>query len=334
MTVASMIEDLLDPSSLPDATERVSLIQTHISLVFVGDEFAYKVKKPVNFGFLDFTTLEKRRFFCEQEVRLNNRLAHGLYLGVLPIFWDGVRHRIGEAGGEVVDYAVRMLRIPQEKLMKSMFQRGELKHHHLRQTAEVLARFHKEAETSAEIASYGEPVRFKVNTDENFAQTERYVGKTIGRVDFETLRQWTDRFYGRNLGLFLDRITAGRIRDCHGDLHMEHICLNEKIAMFDCIEFNDRFRYSDAISDIAFLLMDLEFHGGKDFADKLWSYYAELADEKGTGPLLTFYKVYRAYVRGKVHSFQLDDIRISPDEKEQAAKVARDYFRLAREYIE
>ena len=329
----SMIDDLLNPAFLPDRTKGVSLVQTHISLVFVADEFVYKIKKPVDFGFLDFTTLNKRRHYCHQEVSLNQRLARDVYIGVLPITYDGKRHRIGEGEGEIIEYAVKMKKIPGELLMKSLFGRGELHEGHLREIARVLARFHLSAERSTQIDKFGEPEVFRINTDENFAQTAKYIGTTIEREDFHTLREWTDDFYKEEEGLFQDRIRAGKIRDCHGDLHMEHVCLTEKVSIIDCIEFSDRLRYSDTLADIAFLLMDLEYQGGKDFADLLWKVYGQKTGDAGMDALLKFYKVYRAYVRGKVNSFQLDDDQIGPEEKKRAAQFAKEYFRLARSYV-
>ncbi|MGD8985399.1 MAG: hypothetical protein PVI53_15335 [Desulfobacteraceae bacterium] len=330
----SMIQDLLDPRSLPDKTGSVSLIQTHISMVFVGDEFVYKVKKPVDFGFLDFTTLEKRKHYCEQEVRLNQRLAQDTYMGVLPITYDGKSFRMGQEGGEIVEYAVKMKKIPEDLLMKSLFSRGELGEGHLRQIARVLAKFHLNAERSPEIDKFGKPEVFRINTDENFEQTQKYVDTTIASEDFQTLRNWTDDFYGQQGDLFQERITSEKIRDGHGDLHMEHVCLTEKLAIIDCIEFNDRFRYGDTLVDIAFLLMDLEYHGGKDFSHQLWGFYGQETGDTGMDTLLSFYKVYRAYVRGKVNSFQLDDEHIGVNEKKRAAQTASQYFKLARSYIE
>ena len=329
-----MIQDLLDPLSLPDKTDRVSLIQTHISMVFVGDEFVYKIKKPVDFGFLDFTSLEKRKHYCEQEVRLNQRLAKDTYIGVLPITYDGKRFRIGQGEGEIVEYAVKMKKIPEDLLMKSLFKRGELREEHLREVARVVAKFHQNAERSPEIDKFGEPGVFRINTDENFEQTAKYVDTTIASGDFHTLRKWTDDFYRQRGDLFQERILAGKIRDGHGDLHMEHVCLTEKLSIIDCIEFNDRFRYGDTLVDIAFLLMDLEYHGGKDFAHQLWRFYGQETGDTGMDTLLSFYKVYRAYVRGKVNSFQLDDEHIGADEKKRAAQTASQYFKLARSYAE
>lgn len=328
-----MIERLLDPASLPDPTSTVALVQTHISSVIVADRFVYKIKKPVNFGFLDFSSLEKRKYFCHQEVRLNQRLSKGIYLGVLPVLQEGDRFRIGEGRGAAVEYAVKMKRIPEQVLMKSMFREGKLRIEHLNSISLLLARFHSEAERSKEIDSFGEPEKFKINTDENFMQTEKYVGRTLKEEDFLALRGWTDAFYQESDRLFRERIEKGKIRDCHGDLHMEHICLTEPVSVIDCIEFNDRFRYSDTLSDIAFLLMDLEYHGGRDQAAHLWKAYQVESGERSVEELLVFYKVYRAYVRGKVISFQLDDERLPGMEKERIARQASAYFDLARTYI-
>lgn len=329
----SILEDLQNPSFLPDETTSVALVQTHISLVFIGDEFVYKIKKPVDFGFLDFSTLEKRHQFCLQEVKLNRRLCRGIYLNVLPVTFDGKHHKIGKGHGQIVDYAVRMKRIPEQMLMRSLFQSGLLNEEHLDKLADILARFHQDAERSPEIDAFGVPRRVKINTDENFEQTKKYVGKTIEHEDFKALFNWTEAFFRQNEKVFHQRISMGKIRDCHGDLHMEHICLSEPICIFDCIEFTDRFRYTDTICDIAFLLMDMEYHGGKSLAEHLWGRYSNAAGDKGAESLLTFYKVYRAYVRGKVNSFQLDDDRIGPGEKERAAETAKRYFKLALSYI-
>ena len=330
--MSSLIEDLLDPDAVPDETRSVNLVQTHISMVFVGDRFVYKIKKPVNFGFLDFRTLEKRAYYCEREVELNRRLAKNIYVSVLPVTFDGKRHRIGARGGKVVEYAVKMRRIPNERLMKSLFRKGELKEGHLLKIARVLARFHMNALRNEEIDRFGEPERFKVNTDENFDQVRKYLGTTIKRKEFDGIKAWTNRFYKARGPLFFERVSGGRIRDCHGDLHMEHVCLTRDLPIIDCIEFNDRFRYSDTLADIAFLLMDLEYHGGSHFSEVLWDAYKQLAGEGEREDLLTFYKVYRAFVRGKVNSFQVDDQSIGPENREEAAERAGKYFQLAFSY--
>jgi aminoglycoside phosphotransferase family enzyme len=233
----------------------------------------------------------------------------------------------------VVDYAVKMRRLPEEMIMKSLLSRGELKSKHLEELSKLLARFHLSAENSSDIDKYGEPEVVAVNTDENFAQTEKYVSVTIQNKDFKALKRWTENFYRKHNDLFWKRIEAKKIRDCHGDLHMEHICFGEDLCIFDCIEFNDRLRYTDTLADIGFLMMDLEYHEGSSFSKQLWGLYKKSAGETEVDILLNFYKVYRAYVRGKVTSFQLDDKNIGPEEKEAAVKTAKRYFDLASSYI-
>jgi aminoglycoside phosphotransferase family enzyme len=328
----SMIDDLLNPEFLSDKTKKVSLIQTHISLVFLTDEFVYKIKKPVNFGFLDFSTLKKRYYYCHQEIMLNRRLSKDTYIDVLPIHYDGKNYRMA-GQGRIVEYAVKMKRLPENMLMKSMFFRDELTDKHLEKIAKVLAKFHQTARNSMNIEKFGQPEMFKINTDENFTQIEKYIGTTIQQKDFDTLSQWTKDFYTLNNPLFISRINGKKIRDCHGDLHMEHICLTENLPIFDCIEFNSRFRYTDTIADIAFLLMDLEYYGGNKLSEKLWDFYKKMANEHDVNSLLTFYKIYRAVVRGKVNSFQLDDENIETEKKEEAKKTSHKYFKLAMSYI-
>jgi aminoglycoside phosphotransferase family enzyme len=334
-TMSDLIRDLANPENLPDRTENVTVIQTHISIVFVGDAFVYKVKKPVNFGFLDFSTLKKRQHFCHKEVVLNRRLAKNLYLGVLPVHFDGRRHVLGSGKGDIVEYAVKMKRIPEDRLMDHVFDRGKLDGQSLMNVAAVLARFHASAETSPRIAEYGRAERFKINTDENFEQVDKYQGITVEKEAFRAIRKWTDLFYTSFHELFSRRISQGRVRDCHGDLHMEHICLTPDLPIFDCIEFNERFRYSDTVADMAFLLMDLEFHGGYREAEDLWKRYKALAkeDEGQIDALVTFYKVYRAVVRGKVNSFRMDDSTMAREEKDKVVETASRYFKLAYSYI-
>jgi aminoglycoside phosphotransferase family enzyme len=327
-----MIDDLLHPKAYPEQTNEVTLTQTHISNVFICDNFVYKIKKSVDFGFLDFSTLEKRKFYCEQEVALNNRFSAGVYLGVFPVTSDNGTYVI-DGKGEIVEYAVKMKRLPLENLLKSRFEKGDIESKDIKRVAEAVASFHKSSRQTKEIDSFGKIEIIKFNTDENFSQTQEFVGKAITKKQFDSIKKWTNEFYKNYKKLFEQRISQGNIRDCHGDLHMEHICLTEPIIIFDCIEFNERFRYSDTASDIAFLLMDLEYNEGWDLATQLKDAYVEKTGEKEIDHLIRFYKVYRAYVRGKVTCFMLNDPSIFGEKRASAIETAKKYFALATRYI-
>jgi aminoglycoside phosphotransferase family enzyme len=325
----------MHPSAFPETFKKVTLAQTHISNVFIGDEFVYKIKKPVNFGFLDFSTLEKRKYYCNKEVELNSRFSKGVYLGVFPVTFNGIKHAIN-GKGDVVDYAVKMRRLSDEDLLKTRFKKGTVTSENIGKIGEAIAAIHKTSIRSREIDKFGKLNSIKLNTDENFQQTEEFIGDSISKERLYDLKKWTEEFYKEHKELFTQRIENGKIRDCHGDLHMEHVCLTDPIIIFDCIEFNDRFRFIDSASDIAFLLMDLEFNGGKSLSEKLYKAYLECADEKNEDlfyHLVNFYKVYRAYVRGKVTSFILKDSSVPDDKKIEAGNIAQQYFSLAHSYI-
>lgn len=333
--MALMIEDLNKKTAFPEPTDEIKLIQTHISIVYVCDNYVYKIKKSVNFGFLDFSTLKKRKYYCNKEVELNSRFSKDVYLDVYPVTFNGKNHSInGE--GEIVDYAVKMRRIPDKDLLKSRFNNNTVAINDIERVAKAIADFHKKSKRSEEIDGFGKLKTVKFNTDENFQQTQEFIDNSITNEQFNDLKNWTDEFYDNQSNLFEKRIKDEKIRDCHGDLHMEHIVLSDPIIIFDCIEFNDRFRYSDTLSDIAFLLMDLEFNGGEIFSKNLCSLYLNFADEKKdkeTMDILNYYKVYRAYVRGKVTSFILNDKNVTEDERNNARTIAQKYFSLAHSYI-
>jgi len=331
----SMIDDLMHPSAYPETPEKITLAQTHISSVFIGDEFVYKIKKPVNFGFLDFSTLEKRNYYCKKEVELNSRFSKDVYLGVYPVTFNGTKYAIN-GKGDIVDYAVKMRRLSDEDLLKTRFKKDTVTSEDIKRIGEAIAAFHKTSLRSKEIDKFGNLDAVKFNTDENFQQTKEFVGDSISKEQYHDLINWTDNFYKKHQELFAQRVKNGKIRDCHGDLHMEHICLTDPIIIIDCIEFNDRFRYSDTVSEIAFLLMDLEFNDGKELSEQLCKAYLAHVGEKDDDliyHLINFYKVYRAYVRGKVTSFMLNDPNITEEKRIQAKNTAQKYFALAHSYI-
>ncbi len=332
MDLSTLVSALQNPEIYPEHPGKVDFVQTHISAIFLTGEHAYKVKKPVDFGFLDFTTLEKRKYYCEQEVVLNRRLCPEIYLGVVEIRLHQGRILLGEGPGEVVEYAVLMKQLPQDCMMDRWLSRGAITPVHLHKIAAKLAHFHAQADTNSEIASYGTIDTIRQNLEENFSQTERYLGLSIAAEFFREIKENAHRFLQNQLPLFNQRLATGKIRDCHGDLHLQHICLTEEILIFDCIEFNQRFRYSDVAADIAFLLMDLDFHGYPFFSAALGFAYLRISQDWALYLLLDFYKSYRAYVRGKVISFRLDDPAISATEKGCALRDARRYFQWAHHY--
>ncbi len=327
-----IITALLDPACYPEATTTISCIQTHISYLFLTDSYVYKVKNPVDFGFLNFTTLDRRRFYCTEEIRLNSRLAADIYLEVVEIRETDQGIKI-DGDGEIIDYAVKMRRLPAEKMLDQLLSMNKVTPADIRQIASTIADFHLHAERSKKIDEYGTISVITRNWEENFSQLAEFVNNTISARDLQFIRDWVTSFMASNLDLFTRRVRDGFIRDGDGDLHLENICLDERVWIFDCIEFNDRFRYGDTLSDLAFLLMDLDLHKQRAFSEELWGHYQEMTGDNENSGLLEFYKIYRAMVRGKVASLQLLDPDILPAARTLAIAKANRYFKLARGYI-
>lgn len=327
-----LINRLLRPSTYPDTTRNVTLIQTHISFLFLTDDYVYKFKKPVDLGFLNFTTLDRRRFYCEEEVRLNRRLCPDVYLGVVQLR-ESAEGITFHGSGMIVEYAVKMRRLPEDRMLDRLLKEDNVTVDHIRGIAKTIGEFHLMAERSTEIDRYGDISIIKHNWDENFRQTAGFVGITISKQDMDLIEEWVYRFLSDNEKLFADRVAGGFIRDCDGDIHAENICLADKVYIFDCIEFNERFRYIDTAADIAFLLMDFDYHNRKHFADIALTEYCTAIGDTGMLGILDFYKIYRAFVRGKVESFKLNDRGMSMNEKISAREKATRHFRLARGYI-
>lgn len=340
-SIQGRIAEMMKPGLYGKGVKSVRMLQTHTSWVFLTGTRAYKVKKPVNFGFLDYTTLSAREFFCKEEFRLNQILSPDIYIRVLPITVNG--GRLSLAGrGQVIDYCLEMKELPQESIMTEQLKRGNVTYEHVDGVARSIADFHKQAEHGREVAKYGSTKVIRFNWDENFAQTKEFVGKTITRREFSETRAVVERFIDGNRGLFQRRRRGGFVRRCHGDLHSKNIFVRVSegsdrsdrpdIRIFDCIEFNPRFSCSDVASEIAFMAMDLDFWGRKDLADFFVERYMAYTGDNGLPRLLSFYKCYRAYVRGKVTSFVLNDPGVGPADKTRAAKTARDYFKLSHRY--
>jgi aminoglycoside phosphotransferase family enzyme/predicted kinase len=333
--------ELITKESLPFPTKEFKVLQTHISYVFITDEMVYKIKKPVNFGFLDFTTLEKRRFYCEREVELNKRLCPDIYLGVVPVirrgkqfFIEDVDRSISSSRGEVLDYAVKMKRLPEEGMMKTLLAKGSLTTKHIDLIVKKLVPFYQTAETNEEISKYGSLEVVSYNIEENFSQTKDFVGKALTQRKFETIVSYSRRFMEEHASLFEKRIKKGFIRDGHGDLYSANICFDylREVYIFDCIEFNERFRCGDVCSDLAFLAMDLDFYRLDEFSKYFIDEYVKRSGDKDLLLLLDFYKCYRAFVRGKIGCFTSQDQSLSPKAREEALSLAQRYFDLAFRY--
>ena len=327
-----LVQALLDPKLYPDNPQKVEWVQTQMSLIFLTGDYVYKVKKPVDLGFLDYTTLEKRKLFCEQELNLNRRLSPDVYLEVVPIVRRNGKILLG-GRGDVIEYAVKMRQLPAERMMDVLLSRNQVSKEMIRTVALKVADFHERAETNEEISSYGSLTVIRTNTDENFTQTEKYIGVSISPDQYQSIKAYTESFIEQNTGLFERRIKDGKIRDCHGDLHSAHICFVNGISIYDCIEFNYRFRYCDVAAEVAFLAMDLDYHDHPDLSGSFVDAYAERSQDNELLKSLAFYKCYFACVRGKVSCFKFDDPLVPEDEKDKAMAIARNYFSLAASYV-
>ncbi len=310
----------------------MDFLQTQMSLLFLAGDLVYKVKKPINLGYLDYSTFEDRRYFCEQEVHLNRRLCPDAYLGVVPITRDSQGYLHVEGEGQAVEHAVKMRRLPPERMLDRLLHEGTATSAMMQAIALRLAAFHKNAATSPEVSAFGSAEAIRINTDENFEQTMSNVGTTITQANHVLLRDYTDHFLSTQSTLLARRVEEARIRDCHGDLHAAHVCMTNGICIYDCIEFNDRFRYGDVISEVAFLAMDLDRLRRRDLSRAFADEYVSAAEDAGALELMSFYKCYRAVVRGKVEGFKLSDPMIPDDDRRKARWLARTYFQLARSY--
>jgi aminoglycoside phosphotransferase family enzyme len=325
-----VVEALMKPEAYDEEAKQIELKQTHISFVFLTGNFVYKVKKAVNFGFLDFSTLEKRRFFCEKELELNRRLCGDMYLEVVPV---NSSDRIKMGGeGETIEYAVKMKRMPEEKIMTRLLEEDKVDKKLIDRMAKIIAEFHSKAETDKRIGELGSLPMIETNWRENFEQTEEFIGETISMESYRLIRERTDDFMKRNAALFAKRVAENRVRECHGDIHSGNIFVADRIYIFDAIEFNERFRFCDVASDIAFLAMDLDFKDRGDLSKFFVERYVRYSRDQELEKILRFYKCYRAYVRGKVSSFKLKDPSVDNKEKSAAKKEAKAYFKLATDY--
>ncbi|OBJ08097.1 bifunctional aminoglycoside phosphotransferase/ATP-binding protein [Mycobacterium sp. 1465703.0] len=325
-----IVDDLLRPDAYDPPTEDLRLHETHSSWVVLAGPYGYKLKRPVNLGFLDFTSIEQRRADCEEELRLNRRFSPQMYLGVVEVTERDGHYRIG---GEVGagEPAVWMRRLPEEGMLPAKLARGEVDLRLARRIGRTLAKLHARAETGPDIDAYGGPSSVIANWQENFDQMGPFVGRSISSDVNEDIRSYVDQFLRTQTPLLERRVADGHVRDGHGDLHAASICIDDgQILLFDSLQFAPRYRCADLASEVAFLAMDFEYHGRSDLAWAFVDSYVRASGDDGLLSLLDFYTCYRAYVRGKVRSLRLAQTeQNSGGEGRQLIAESRAYFDLA-----
>jgi len=329
----AMVAALRDPRRYPRPVERVELLETHISWVLLTGEYAYKLKKPVALGFLDFTTLAARQHACEEELRLNRRTAPDLYLAVVPVTGAAADPRIG-GEGPALDYAVKMREFPQEALLDRVAARGALAPELMDDLAAEVAAFHGAVERAGPASGFGSPADVIAQARQNFDQVRALDPDAESAAALRRLAEWTEREFARRERTFAARRDSGFVRECHGDLHLRNLLLLEgRIVAFDCIEFNPHFRWIDVMSEVAFLVMDLVDHRLPAHAARfLDGYLEETGDYEGLA-LLRFYLVYRAMVRAKVACMRARQLPAADAGRAAAEREARGYLALAERFV-
>jgi len=326
----ALIAALLRPERYPHPVAAVEHLQTHISHVLLAGDYAYKIKKPVNLGFLDFTSLARRKYYCEEELRLNGRLAPELYLDYLPIGGEPANPVLGSAG-DAIEYAVRMRRFPQDALLDRALATGRLEPRHLDALARRLADFHRAIPVADPATPLGLPERIRQPMLDDFTHTRPLLVDADDRAMLASVEEWTLAASERLEPKLVERKAGGFIRECHGDLHLGNMVLGDagRITIFDCIEFNPDLRWIDVISDLAFLTMDLRFRGAGGFAQRALNTYLEYSGDFAGAALLSYYQVYRAMVRAKVSALQSGQDGAAPADRAAARDLCAAYLRLA-----
>lgn len=327
----TLIAALQNPALFPHPVEQFQVIETHISWVLLTGTYAYKMKKPVNFGFLDFTSLSARQHFCEQELMLNQRLTEGLYLEVLPITGSTEAPELN-GGGVAIEYVLKMRQFPQDGLLSTLQAKGELTTAHIDDMARQIAEFHLKSPKVPMENPLGSADSVMAPVTQNFEQILPFLSDKSDLIQLEALEAWANTSFERLKPLMNQRKLDGFVRECHGDIHLGNATLIDgKVVIFDCIEFNEPFRMTDVYADVGFLAMDLEDRGLKSLSRRFVSQYLELTGDYAGLQLLNFYKAYRALVRAKVALFSLN---ADADQVQRAATLRqyRNYANLAESY--
>lgn len=336
----ALISVMLNPGLYDHPVDRLELIETHISWVILTGPYAYKIKKPVNLGFLDFSTLDKRRFYCDEEVRLNRRLAEHIYLGVVAITGSAAQPKLDcERQEGAIEYAVKMVQFPQQAQLDRLLTAGKLRRLHLDAIAAMVADFHYRIEVADQTAAYGSPEQVYQPMAENFVQIrEQYPAQQGDQASLsvlDELEEWSKIRFITLRPLLEERKEDGYIRECHGDLHLRNLAwVDEAPLAFDCIEFNPDLRWIDVISEVAFMVMDLQAREQPGLAQRFLNSYLEHTGDYAGSRVLDFYMVYRAMVRAKVNAIRACQSGIAATAKEQAEQALLRYLRLAQSCTE
>jgi hypothetical protein len=335
MNQVEIIKLMHQTSCYPHIVKKIQTIQTHISYVILTGDIAYKIKKAVKFRFLDFSTLENRKKYCNEELKLNQQLCPEIYRDVVPITKEKDNRIMVDGKGEVIEYAVKMKQFPQRNMMTVLLSKNKIQHKHIMQILHRLIDYYKNQKQSDEINSYGKKHIIEKNINENFRDVKPFINILLERERFEKIKKYNKCFFEQADDIIDKRCKNDYIKSCHGDLHSGNIViLNDDICIFDCIEFNKRFRYIDIASDIGFLAMDLDFQKKPYLSSFLINNYIEITHDETLLDILNFYKSYRAFVRGKVTGFKLNDSSLSARERKNIINVSNNYFDLSEYYAE
>jgi len=328
---SAMVAALQGAECYPHATTNVEVAETHISWVFLAGPYAYKIKKPVNLGFVDFSTLAARKHYCEEEIRLNRRFVPDLYLDIVEIRGSAEAPRIA-GSGPILDYAVRMHRFLQDAQADRLLAHGEMTPKLVTDFATYLAEFHSGLPPLTADEPCGTPEAVLHNAMQNFQQIASLLTDANDREALEALRSWTESEFSAREGEMRQRYAAGMTRECHGDLHLGNILLrNGKLVPFDCIDFSAALRWNDVMSEVAFLVMDLMDRGAPRLASLFLSTYLETTGAYSGLSVLRWYLVYRALVRAKVHVIRARQSETTAAEALRLVQACRDYMALAKE---
>ena len=329
----TLIVNLLKPEAYPHPTDAIRRVETHCAWVLLTGEFAYKIKKPVNFGFLDFSTLEKRRFFCAEEIRLNRRFAPHIYLDVVNITCTPQQPRIG-GEGPVLEYAVRMRQFADDGLLSLLAEQQRLQEAHIDQLVQTIGEFHGEAERAPPDSIYGDPQHIYHWVRENFEHIRPSLHNDDERERLAHIQQWSELQQRQLVPLLEQRREGGFIRECHGDLHLGNITMIDgRVTPFDCIEFNAELRWIDVISEVAFLVMDLDDRDYSGFANHFLNGYLQIGGDYAGLAVLRYYLVYRAMVRAKVAILRRQQATPATENYRRATHEYHQYASLAEKYI-